>query len=158
VGGEQVEQQPAGDGHAQPWSCPRGLRVESAVGYGRGERLEPAGHHTFEEAFCTWPAAQGMCVQLEEQPFLRPQSWIAVPCPEPARVFDADRARVPQCGAFGLLDRDSDRGEQSFAGPEVVQQHAVAGADRGGHLAQAQVRDPSLPCHGDSGAEQPVPG
>ena len=83
VGGEQVEQQPAGDGHAQPCSCPRGPRVESAVGYGRGERLEPAGHHTFEEAFCTWPTAQGVRVQLEEQPFLRPQFWIAVPCPEP---------------------------------------------------------------------------
>ncbi len=111
-----------------------------------------------EEALGARTAAQGMHVQLEEQPLLRPQPWIAVPCPEPARVVSADRARVPQHGAFGLLDRDGDRGEQSLPGPEVVQQHAVAGADRGGQLAQAQVRDPALHGDGDGGGEQPVPG
>jgi len=111
-----------------------------------------------EEAFGTRTAAQGVRVQLEEQPFLRPQSRIAVMCPEPARVVRADRAHLAEGGAFRLLDGDGDRGEQSLPGPEVVQQHAVAGADRGRQLAQAQVRDPALHGDGDGSGEQPVPG
>jgi hypothetical protein len=45
-----------------------------------------------EEALGARPAAQGVHVQLEEKPFLRPKSRIAVPCPGPARVVRADRA------------------------------------------------------------------
>jgi hypothetical protein len=64
-------------------------------------------------------------------------------------------------GGLPAAHRYRDRGEQSFARTDVVQQHAVAGADRGGHFAQAQVRDPSLHGHGDSsssvGLTQPCP-
>ena len=40
--------------------------------------------------------------------------------------------------ALDLLD---DRDEQILSRPEVVQQHSVAGADRGGHVAQRAVAD-----------------
>jgi hypothetical protein len=46
----------------------------------------------------------------------------------------------------------------TVGGPRAGIGCPVAGADRGGQLAQAQVRDPALHGDGDSGGEQPVPG
>jgi hypothetical protein len=40
----------------------------------------------------------------------------------------------------------------------VVEEHPVAGADRRGELAQAQVSDPGVESMTDSGGEQAFPG
>ena len=43
--------------------------------------------------------------------------------------------------ALLLLDRADHLDQQPFLRPEVVDEHAVAGADRGGEAAQAEVAD-----------------
>jgi len=59
-----------------------------------------------------------------------------------------------------FFDRLGDRGQQSFAGSEVVDEHPVAGADRRGELAQTEVGDPGVEGVADgelSGAEHDEP-
>ena len=50
------------------------------------------------------------------------------------------------------------RDQEAFAGSEVVEEHPVAGADRRGELAQAQVSDPGVEGMTNSGGEQAFPG
>jgi len=74
----------------------------------------------------------------------------ASPLPETAeRVGRAQAAvgvefafQVSQYGALAFLHGADDRDEQALLGAEVVDQHAVAGADGGGQPAQAEVADP----------------
>ena len=57
-----------------------------------------------------------------------------------------------------VLDRPGDGCQQALAGSEVVDEHPVAGADRRGELAQAQVSDPGVEGMSDGGSEQTFPG
>ena len=61
-------------------------------------------------------------------------------------------------GTVELLDGLHDRHEQPLAPAEVVDQHAVAGADGGRELAQRQVADAALGDVVDRGVEQPLSG
>ncbi len=60
--------------------------------------------------------------------------------------------------ALHLLDRLDDRDDQACFRAEVVDQHPVAGADRGGELAQAEVAQTVLEDVVDRGVQQAVPG
>ena len=101
-------------------------------------------------------------VQLEEEALLRREIGGREPVPGAAQRVVGRHAGVVrelrQRVALRLLDRLRDRDEQCLLGPEVVDEHAVAGPDRGGQLAQAQVADPVLERVGDGGFEQPGTG
>jgi hypothetical protein len=94
-------------------------------------------------------------VQLEEQAFGGPQLRVTEVLPEPPGVEGADPPLGHE-GALGFLDRAGDRIQQALPGSEVVQQHAVAGADGRGQLAQAHVGDPVAHGLRYGGGKQPV--
>ena len=98
-----------------------------------------------------------MTVQLEEQPFLRPQLRVAEVLPAPPGLSRGDPPAW-HGRALGFFDRAGDRYQQAFAGSEVVKQHAVAGTDGARQLAQAQVGDPALHRLIHRGGQQPLPG
>ena len=101
------------------------------------------------------PAEQGLDVELKEQALGWPQDRIAEPLPDAPGVLGG-HAPAQEPRPFRLLDGLGDGDQQAFAGPEVVQQHAVTGADGRRQLAQAEIGDPAP--HGllDRGREQAV--
>src|SRR5262249_6160132 len=72
------------------------------------------------------PAAQGVGVQLKEQPFLGPQPRIAEALPRDPGVLRGAPG-LQQGGPLLFLDRLGDRDQQPFAGSEMVDEHPVAG-------------------------------
>ena len=103
--------------------------------------------------------AQGVRVQLKEHPLLRPQLRVAEALPGPPGVLQGGaRPQAQQGDPLLFLNRLGDRDQQPLAGSEVVEEHPVAGADRRGELAQAQVSDPGVEGMADGGGEQALPG
>ena len=103
---------------------------------------------------------QRLAVRLEEEPLVRPQRGVGevlphAPCHLGGRQRRIDR-RAGQRLALLLLDVADDLDQQALLGAEVVDQHAVAGADRGGESAQAEVGDAVLGDVLDRGLEQPL--
>jgi len=92
-------------------------------------------------------ALQRLAVHLEEEPFVGPQARIRESLPHLAhelriRVVTAE-VELGERGTLLALDRADDLDEQSFLRAEVVDEHAMARADRGGELAKAQVAEPA---------------
>jgi hypothetical protein len=94
--------------------------------------------------------------QLEEQ-WPVDQRCLGDASPELFRLL-ADRqvGLRERCEEVALLlfDRTDHLGEQALAGAEVVDQHPVAGSDRGRDTSQARVADPVLRKVLDGVAEQ----
>jgi hypothetical protein len=94
------------------------------------------------------PALQRLSVELEEEPFQGRELGGAHLLPEaPGRGGKVSCLTAEQIGekptlaVLGLLDH---RDEQALFRPEVVDEHAVAGAERGGQLSQRDVAYPVL--------------
>ena len=104
------------------------------------------------------PARPG--VALEEQALGRPQARIAQPRPQRVDGVTGRRVESGEELVVGRLDGSNHLGEQSLPRPEVVDEHPMAGASRGGDIAQRAITDAValervndsrqevLPCHG----------
>ena len=69
AGGEQVQQQSAGDRDGEPGFCPRGLVIQPGFLRDSGcDRGDPGFDRVVEESFGARAAEQRMGVQLEKQP------------------------------------------------------------------------------------------
>jgi hypothetical protein len=70
AGGEQVEQQSAGDRDGEPGFGPRGLVIQPGFASDRGrDRGDPGLDRVLQESFGARAPEQRVGVQLEEQPF-----------------------------------------------------------------------------------------
>ena len=111
-------------------------------------RFDPGVHHVVEEALGAGAAVQRLGVQLEEQPLVGPQRRVGQATPHGAHGVGAVEGGVLQEvgeeGALGLLHMLHDGDEEALAGAEVVDEHAVAGANGGGNFAEAEVTDAVL--------------
>jgi hypothetical protein len=77
AGGQEVEQQTAGYGHGEPGVCAGGGLVGPGLGQAGRDVGDPRLDGCLEEPFGAGAPEQGVGVQLEEQPFLRPQLRVA---------------------------------------------------------------------------------
>lgn len=139
LGGEQVEEQSAGDGKMEARLDASSDLIRSLLDRFAGQPFDPAVHGRLDEALGAGPGEESIGVQLEEQPSPRP-SLRGGEVPE-------EFPRVPpavQRTSDGFVDLVGDGDQQPFLGPEVVKQHPVAGADGRRDLAQALVGDPAL--------------
>jgi len=145
VGGQQVQEQAAD--HRDPQT---GVGAElvalDTVAVGQvDEGLDPGVDHVVEEALCARTTLQRLDVQLVEEPLVGPERWVGQTSPHATHRLRARqigvREQVRQERALGPLHGLHDGHQQALAGAEVVDEHAMAGANSGGHLAQAEVGD-----------------
>ena len=105
-------------------------------------------------------ALQGLGVDLEEELLKRPQLRVGELLPHaPGQLRDRDLGVAHELGdgvALALLEFLDDRPQQAVLGAEVVDQHAVAGAQRRSKRAEAHVADPVLADILDRPREQAV--
>ena len=82
--------------------------------------------------------------------------------PEESGLFLRIEGVVMQKEAKGaallLFDHSDDLGDEAVLGAEIVDQHAVAGAELCGKLTQAQVADPAARREPESVLDEPGPG
>lgn len=72
AGGQEIEQQPASDRHAEPGFCAGGGLVRSRADQCVRDRGEPWLDNCLKKALGARASEQCVSVQLEEQPFGRP--------------------------------------------------------------------------------------
>ena len=143
AGRQQVEQQPTGHGQVEARPLP-GRGGADALAPGEANRLvQPCRHHTVEEPLRARAAVERLAVELEEQPLLGGELGVAEVAPHGPQQRRPVEGTLADQGAEALpllvLGPLHDGHEQAFEGAEVVDEHAVAGADRRGQLAQAGV-------------------
>jgi hypothetical protein len=112
----------------------------------RDQRLHPGVDEAGQDGQGVTPAPQCLSVELEEEPFQGRELGGAQLLPEaPGRGGKVSRATAEQVGqkltlaVLGLLNH---REEEALFRPEVVDEHAVAGAERRGQLPQGDVAYP----------------
>jgi hypothetical protein len=93
--------------------------------------VDSAGDHTGKRFL----ALGGAGVALEEEAFQMAQFGSMKVGPHGGKAFGRIRGQIVQERHLAALDLLNDRHEQILSGPEVVQQHPMACADRSGHLA-----------------------
>ena len=110
------------------------------------------------------PPLQRLPVDLEEQPLVRPVHRVGQLRPHPPQPSPGRLAGLLGLGrhrghdlALARLDRLDDLDQQALLRAEVVDEHPVAGAKRGGQLAEADVAQPVLGDVVDGGRQQPLP-
>jgi hypothetical protein len=151
-GGEQVEEQSAGNGEMNARLDPGSGLIGSPLDQFAGQPIDPAVHARLEEVLAPRPAEERVRIQLEEQPFPRPRLRVGEVLEELPRLRPA-----VQCAGNVLVDRVADRGQQPLLGSEVVQQHAMAGADGRRDLTQALADYPAVQRLLYRGCEHPFP-
>jgi hypothetical protein len=143
AGCHQVEQQPAGHGNAEACLGAGGLGRHAAALPVGGDRPEPGVDDAIEEALGAGPPLERLAVHLEEQAHVVDEAGIGDLSPVREAGFGRRHGDVRvERGhdlALALLDLVHDGHQQAVLGAEVVDEHAVAGAESGGQLAQAQV-------------------
>ena len=142
----RVEQQATGDGEREPCvgTC-IGL-VDAGRPAQRGHRFEPGQDEVVEQWLHRRVALQRHADHLEEQSLLRLRGGVDPVRPHGAdslRGAAVDRRVAPgrerlELGALVRLDVSHHLGEESGLRAEVVHEHAMAGADRGGEVAEAE--------------------
>jgi hypothetical protein len=80
-GGEEIQQQAADHGHGEARVGPGRPLVGAGLDQGGGDRSDPGLDDPVEEPLGAGAAAQGVRVQLKEQPLLRPHLGIAEALP-----------------------------------------------------------------------------
>jgi len=126
----------------------------------RRKRIDPHVHQVVEQPGGVRPALQRLPGQLEEQ---RTEGTGGVHDVIPAESgllegieFLVVHEEV-EGAALLLFDDPDDFGNEAVPGPEEVDHHAVAGAELGGQLTQAQVADPAVRGDPDGVLDEPVP-
>jgi hypothetical protein len=162
MGGEQVQQQAAHDRHRETGVYADGFGVHAeAVGL-LDHWLHPAVNDVVEEGDRARAPLERLNVQLVEESLVGPQRRVRQAAPHRAHGVAARQARVGEQvvekRALGVFDGLHDGKQQAFARAEVVDEHTVAGADRGGHLAQAEVDDAVVLNVVDDEGEEPIAG
>jgi hypothetical protein len=162
VGGQQIEQQSADDGYTQPRLCARRVWAQPEARGVVGGRGDPGIDDVLEQPRGARLTLQGLRVQLEEEALVGPQARVGQPAPHGAHGIRLRDARVAQQlgheRALGVLDRAHDRHQQAFARSEVIDEHAVAGADGGRQLAQAETANAVLGDVGHDRGQEPGAG
>ncbi len=135
-------------------AIPRRASARAAVGLeavrdvDRDGRLEPVVDDPVEQLGRAGAALQRLAVELEEEALVGVQERIGEVAPPGAHrlaeVLAERRQEDGECVALALLDRSDHLDPEAFARAEVVDQHAVAGPDRGRQLAQREVADAAL--------------
>ena len=143
AGGQQVEQQATGNGKAEP-----GIRPACGlVGAGPLTRPPPIEVSHGSTSCSRNPSVPGRpssaCTYSSKNSRSCGHSFRIGEVRQPRRASARGDSPGRHGLALGFVDREGDRDEQALAGPEVVQQHAVAGADGGRELTQAQIGDPA---------------
>ncbi|HXL89338.1 MAG TPA: hypothetical protein VN969_10250 [Streptosporangiaceae bacterium] len=108
AGGQQIQQQSSDDCHGEAGLRPGGALVQPRSGQCLSHRGDRRLDVRLEEAFRARAAEQRVRVQLEEQPFLRPQLRVAEVLPGITGAIGREHP-VGQPGALGLLNRAGDR-------------------------------------------------
>ena len=163
AGGEQVEQQAAGDRQPQAGVGPGDVGGHAQRGRQRHVGVEPVLHVVLQQRPDGLVALQRPPVEREEQALEVGQRGVGQVGPHPADQLVGLGRRRPssprrQTGLGPRLHRADDLEQQAVLGAEVVQEHAVAGPDRLGDAAQALVGQPLGREVLDHGVEQALPG
>jgi hypothetical protein len=114
-GGEQVQEKATDHGHAEPGVGPGRPFVGPGFDQGGGDRGDPRFDDAVEESLGAGAAAQGVGVQLEEQPLLRPQLGIAEALPGLPGVVCGGCPRLQQGGPLLVFYCLGNRDQQPWA-------------------------------------------
>ena len=124
--GDQIQQQAAN--HGEPESCRGGLGKT----FGEGQPIvDRSRNHPVEWLF---PVGRS-CVALEEEALEGAQFWPANVGPHRGEVIGGIRRQIGQDCHLASLDFLDDRDQHLFSRAEVMQQHSMTCADRGGYVA-----------------------
>ena len=144
--GKKIEQQAARNGDSESRMRPGGSTGEPITIPDR-RRANPVVDDAVEERQCSRLALQGQRVDLEEQPLVRSERRVGEAPPEESHDLGRSASfrvglELSQRPSRLLLDGAGNLDEESLARAEVVDEHAVTGAERGGDLPQALTVDP----------------
>ena len=124
-------------------------------------RIEPAVDDPVEQLGRMRSPLKRLPVDLEEQPLVRPQRRIRDVLPPRTHRLVQRRVGVGkdlgERVSLSLLDGTHDLHPQALLRSEVVDQHPVAGTERGGERSQAQVAEAGLGDVRDRAIQQLLP-
>ncbi len=131
IGGDQVKEQATHDGQSKAHQCRIGRPVVSEPS------LDSPWQHPGERLLTLDAAGVALEEEALERAQLRPAKVGPHGCDRRGRLG----RQLGQQGSLAALDLLDDRQQKLVSRAEVVQEHAVAGADRRGDVAKRSVTD-----------------